>query len=80
MASKFTINTDASEDEVWNKILETLDPQERKEADRLTSEINEPYQGGKEIIVKSHNNSNIAFASISEIRINETDWSVYKES
>tara|TARA_B100000700_G_C14831721_1_gene754849 strand:- start:588 stop:830 length:243 start_codon:yes stop_codon:yes gene_type:complete len=80
MASKFTINADASEDEVWEKILETLDPEERKEADRLISEINEPYEGGKEIIVKSNNNSNIAFASISEIRLDETDWSVYKES
>tara|TARA_Y100001968_G_scaffold17086_2_gene13583 strand:- start:633 stop:875 length:243 start_codon:yes stop_codon:yes gene_type:complete len=79
MTSKFTVKAGATEDEIWNKILETLTPEERAEAVRSFSEVNEPYEGGKEITIKTNDKSNIAFASISEIRKLETDWSVYKE-
>ena len=79
MPSKFTVKSDATDDEVWNKILETLTSDERNEADRSISDVHEPYLGCKEIIVKTTKNSNIAYASISEIRQDEIDWSVYKE-
>ncbi len=77
--SKFSVKALATDDEIWTKIIETLTPQERQEADKSASEIYEPYLGGKEITIKRADKSDIAFASLSEIHQNEDDWSVYKE-
>tara|TARA_Y100001968_G_scaffold325688_1_gene367390 strand:+ start:1254 stop:1511 length:258 start_codon:yes stop_codon:yes gene_type:complete len=78
--SKFKVKSTATEDEIWMKILETLNQEERNSADRSISIIYSPYEGGTEITVKRTDQSIIAFASISEIRTDEIHWSVYKES
>ena len=78
--STFSVGALATDDEIWAKILETLTYQERKAADKLNSEIREPYIGAKEIIVRAKDNSNIAIATLSEIHGGETKWAVYKEA
>ena len=80
MPSKFTVGLEANEDEIWEKIIETLSCNDRKDVDRSRSEIKEPYLGGKQIIVKRTDNSEIAFASISEIKVSLIEWAVYKEA
>ena len=77
--SKFTVQSLATYDEIWDKILDTLTFQERKEADKSKSKFLEPYLGAKEITIKRNDNSDIAFASLSEINQNEHEWAVYRE-
>ena len=77
--SKFSVRPLASNEEIWNKILENLCEKDREEADLAASSIEEPYLGCKEITVKRSNKSNIAFASLSEIKENEDEWAVYSE-
>ncbi len=77
--SKFSIKPFASNEELWERILETLTPKERKEADKSQSEIIEPYLGAKEVMIKRSDKSDIAFASLSEIHKNENEWAVYRE-
>ena len=55
--SKFAVPPFASDDEIWIKILEVLTPSEQLEASRSDSEFNDPYMGGKEIIVKRSDHS-----------------------
>tara|TARA_Y100001968_G_scaffold217938_1_gene200541 strand:- start:21387 stop:21641 length:255 start_codon:yes stop_codon:yes gene_type:complete len=80
MPSKFTVGLQATDEEVWEKILETLPNKERNEVDRSKSETKEPYLGGKQILVKRTDYSEIAFASISEIKEDLIEWAVYKEA
>ncbi len=77
--SKFSVKPLATFDEIWEKILTILNSQDREEADKTQSEINEPYFGAKEITVRRSDRSIIAFASLSEIQNNSDEWSVYKE-
>ena len=77
--SKFSVRALASYDEIWNKILETLTLQDRKEADKSASEINEPYLGCREITVRRRDMSNIALATLSEVKENQDEWAVYIE-
>ncbi|WP_320664326.1 hypothetical protein [Prochlorococcus sp. MIT 1223] len=77
--SKFSVQAFATDDLIWDKILETLSQKEREEADKSESEINEPYMGGKEIIVRRKDKTNIAFASLSETNDNNDKWAVYRE-
>ena len=77
--SKFSVPPFASDDEIWNKILELLTPLEKKEASRLESEFNNPYMGGKEIIVKRFNKSDIAVALLSEVNKEGDEWAIYRE-
>tara|TARA_Y100001968_G_C19206554_1_gene642590 strand:+ start:94 stop:348 length:255 start_codon:yes stop_codon:yes gene_type:complete len=79
MPSKFVVRALATDDEIWNKILDILSPEDRKEADKSASVIKEPYLGGKEITVRRSNKTNIAFASLSEIHKGEDEWAVYRE-
>ena len=65
--SKFSVPPFASDDEKWIKILELLTPSEQLEASRSKSEFNDPYIGGKEIIVKRSDQSDIAVALLSEV-------------
>ncbi len=76
---KFSVPPFASDDDIWNKILEVLTPFERLEADRSKSEFNDPYMGGKEIIVKRLDESDIAVALLSEIKVNGDEWAIYRE-
>ncbi len=77
--SKFSVKPLATFDEIWEKILTILNSQDREEADKAESEINEPYFGAKEITVRRSDRSIIAFASLSEIQNNSDEWAVYKE-
>ncbi len=77
--SKFSVPPFASNDEIWNKILEVLTPSEKKEANRSKSEFNDPYMGGKEIIIKRFDNSDIAVALLSEVKSNADEWAIYRE-
>ena len=78
--SKFSVPPFASDEEIWNKILELLTPFEKLEANRSRSEFNAPYLGGKEIIVKRFDKSNIAIALLSEVNADGDEWAIYKES
>ena len=77
--SKFSVPPFASNDEIWNKILEVLTPSEKIEANRLKSEFNDPYMGGKEIIVKRFDDSYIAVALLSEVNADGDEWAIYRE-
>tara|TARA_Y100001968_G_scaffold333511_1_gene396810 strand:+ start:769 stop:1026 length:258 start_codon:yes stop_codon:yes gene_type:complete len=77
--SKFSVPSMGTDEDIWNKILETLRPQDMKEAELSESIISEPYFGHKEILVKRRDGSNIAFASLSERHENFNEWSVYYE-
>ena len=78
--SKFSVPPFASDDEIWIKILEMLTPSEKLEADRSKSEFNDPYMGGKEIIVKRFDESDIAVALLSEVNSDGDEWAIYRES
>ena len=77
--SKFSVPPFASDDEVWVKILQLLTPLERSEANRSKSEFNAPYVGGKEIIVKRSDQSEIAVALLSEVTSDGDEWAIYRE-
>ena len=77
--SKFSVPPFSSDDEIWNKILEVLTPSEKIEANRSKSEFNDPYMGGKEIIVKRLDESDIAVALLSEINDGGDEWAIYRE-
>ena len=77
--SKFSVPPFASDDEIWNKILEVLTPSEKIEASRSKSEFNDPYMGGKEIIVKRFDESDIAVALLSEVNFDGDEWAIYRE-
>ncbi len=77
--SKFSLPPFASDDEIWIKILELLTPTEQIEANRSKSEFNNPYMGGKEIIVKRSDQSDIAVAVLSEVTVDGDEWAIYRE-
>ncbi len=77
--SKFSVPPLASDDEIWIKILEVLTPTEQSEASRSKSEFNHPYLGGKEIIVKRSDHSDIAVALLSEVNADGDEWAIYRE-
>ena len=77
--SKFFVAPFASEDDIWNEILELLTPLEKTEANRSKSEFNDPYMGGKEIIVKRSDQSDIAVALLSEVTPDGDEWAIYRE-
>ena len=77
--SKFCVPPFSSDDEIWLKILEVLTPSEQLEADRSKSEFNDPYTGGKEIIVKRSDQSDIAVALLSEVTPEGDEWAIYRE-
>tara|TARA_Y100001968_G_scaffold308125_1_gene326558 strand:+ start:536 stop:799 length:264 start_codon:yes stop_codon:yes gene_type:complete len=77
--SKFSVPPFASDDDIWNKILEALTPLEKTEANRSKSEFNDPYMGGKEIIVKRFDESDIAVALLSEVNADGDEWAIYRE-
>ncbi len=78
--SKFSVPPFTSDDEIWFKILELLAPYERQEANRSNSEFNNPYLGGKEIIIKRFDDSKIAVALLSEVKPDGDVWAIYRES
>ena len=77
--SKFSLPPFASDDELWDKILEVLTPSEQLEACRSKSEFNDLYIGGKEIIVKRSDLSDIAVALLSEVTADGDEWAIYRE-
>ena len=77
--SKFSVPPFASDDEIWIKILEVLTPPEQIEANKSKSEFNNPYMGGKEIIVKRFDESHIAVALLSEVNPLGDEWAIYRE-
>ena len=77
--SKFSVPPFASDDYIWNEILELLTPLEKTEANRSKSEFNDPYMGGKEIIVKRSDQSDIAVALLSEVTADGDEWAIYRE-
>tara|TARA_B100000965_G_scaffold385779_1_gene387348 strand:+ start:845 stop:1108 length:264 start_codon:yes stop_codon:yes gene_type:complete len=77
--SKFSVPPFASDDDIWIKILEVLTPLEQSEASRTKSEFNDPYMGGKEIIVKRSDKSDIAVALLSEVTSHGDEWAIYRE-
>ncbi len=77
--SKFSVPPFALDDEIWIKILELLTPTEQIEANRSKSEFNDPYMGGKEIIVKRSDQSEIAIAVLSEVTADGDEWAIYRE-
>ena len=77
--SKFSVPPFASDDEIWRKILEVLTPFEKLEANRSKSEFNDPYMGGKEIIIKRLDESEIAVALLSEVKADGDEWAIYRE-
>ncbi len=77
--SKFSVPPLASDDEIWIKILEALSPSEQLEASRSKSVFNNPYVGGKEVIVKRWDQSDIAVALLSEVTSYGDEWAIYRE-
>ena len=77
--SKFSVPPFASDDEIWIKILEVLTPSEQVEASRLKSEFNDLYMGGREIIVKRFDLSDIVVALLSEVTADGDEWAIYRE-
>ena len=77
--SKFSVPPFASDDEIWFGIIQLLTPSEQSEADRSKSEFNDPYMGGKEIIVKRFDESDIAVALLSEVNADGDEWAIYRE-
>ena len=77
--SKFAVPPFASDDEIWIKILEVLTPSEQLEDSRSKSEFNDPYLGGKEILVKRSDHSDIAVALLSEVSSFGDEWAIYRE-
>ena len=77
--SKFSVPPFASDEDIWNEILEVLTPIEKTEANRSKSEFNNPYMGGKEIIVKRFDESDIAVALLSEVNSDGDEWAIYRE-
>ena len=77
--SKFSVPPFASDDEIWIKILDVLTPLEKLEANRSKSEFNDPYIGGKEIIIKRFDESDIAVALLSEVKADGDEWAIYRE-
>ena len=77
--SKFSVPPFASDDEIWVEILEVLTPFEKLQANRSKSEFNDPYMGGKEIIVKRSDQSDIAVALLSEVTADGDEWAIYRE-
>tara|TARA_B100000965_G_scaffold342095_2_gene311164 strand:- start:668 stop:931 length:264 start_codon:yes stop_codon:yes gene_type:complete len=77
--SKFSVPPFATDDDIWNKILEALTPSEKLAANRSKSEFNDPFMGGKEIIVKSVDKSDIAIALLSEVKADGDEWAIYRE-
>ena len=77
--SKFSVPPFASDDYIWNEILKLLTPLEKTEANRSKSEFNDPYMGGKEIIVKRFDESDIAVALLSEVKSDGDEWAIYRE-
>ena len=77
--SKFSVPPFASDDEIWIKILGILTPSEQLEANRSKSEFNNPYMGGKEIVVKRSDKSDIAVALLSEVTPDGDEWAIYRE-
>ncbi len=77
--SKFSVPPFASDDEIWIKILDVLTPSEKLEVDRSKSEFNDPYIGGKEIIIKRFDESDIAVALLSEVKVDGDQWAIYRE-
>ena len=77
--SKFSVGLSASDEEVLDKILETLNPTDKLDVDRSACLIEEPYLGSKEITIRRSDKSIIAFASLSEIHSNDIEWAVYTE-
>ena len=77
--SKFSVPPFASDDDIWNEILKALTPTEKGEANRLKSEFNDPYMGGKEIIIKRFDSSDIAVALLSEVKADGDEWAIYRE-
>ncbi len=77
--SKFSVPPFSSDDDIWNNVLEALTPLEKTEANRSKSEFNDAYMGGKEIIVKRFDESNIAVALLSEVKPDCDEWAIYRE-
>tara|TARA_Y100001968_G_scaffold277303_1_gene272060 strand:+ start:162 stop:425 length:264 start_codon:yes stop_codon:yes gene_type:complete len=77
--SKFSVPPLASDDDIWNKILEILTPSEKTEANRSKSEFKDLYIGGKEIIIKRFDESDIAVALLSEVKADGDEWAIYRE-
>ena len=77
--SKFSVSPFSTDEEIWEKIIESLNPQEKIDANRLESEINDLYMGGKEIIVRRGDKSDIAVALLSEVNENGDEWAIYRE-
>tara|TARA_Y100001968_G_C18869222_1_gene486398 strand:- start:298 stop:552 length:255 start_codon:yes stop_codon:yes gene_type:complete len=77
--SKFSVRPFASNDEIWNKILEMLTPSEKSEANRSKSKFNNPYMGGKEVIVRRGDETDIAVALLSEVKSDGDEWAIYRE-
>ena len=78
--SKFSVPPFSSDEEIWIKILEVLTPVEKLEANRSKSEFNDPYMGGKEIIIKRFDESDIAVALLTEVKADGDEWAIYRES
>ncbi len=78
--SKFLVSPFSTFDEIWEKILDQLSTKEKLEADRCKSEMNYPYLGGKEIIVRRGDKSDIAVALLSEVNENGDEWAIYRET
>ena len=77
--SKFSVPPFSSDDDIWNKILELLTPSEKIEANRSKSEFKDPYLGGKEVVVKRFDESEIAVALLSEVNADRDEWAIYRE-
>ena len=77
--SRFTLPKGASDEQIWDKILESMPKDLTDIVDKNKSEIISPYQGAKEFCIKSTDNNCIAFASIADFHDGEIEWSVYQE-
>ena len=78
--SKFTVSRNMSDNDILTEVLNKLPLALKSKIDVSKSIIQVPYEGSKEIILNSDKRECIAVASISEIRSNETDWSIYVET
>ncbi len=77
--TKFTLSINASEDLLWETILDILPPKLSEKASRNHSSFEVIHGFSQEFIINNSDNSAIAFVVLSEIHGSCADWSIYRE-
>ena len=77
---KFTLKKNASKEEIWAAIEQSIPSRLKKIINKEESELIYPYDGFKEYIIRAKDKTDIAYASISDSYEDKNDWSLYQEN